>query len=66
MVTAFADYESKSKSMCRWDGGGGPEIPKGGRAGRVRSLGIWPLGWAISRGGEIPGTPGSIPGLVEG
>ena len=28
-------------------GGGGGEIPKGGRAGRARSLGIWP-------GGEIP------------
>ena len=27
---------------------GGGEIPKGGRAGRARSLGIWP------RGGEIP------------
>ena len=36
--------------MCRWDGGGGGggEIPKEGRAGRARSLGIWP------RGGEIP------------
>ena len=30
-------------------GGGGGEIPKGGRAGRARSLGIWP------RGGEITG-----------
>ena len=35
--------------MCRWDGGGGVEIPKGGRAGSARSLGIWPRG-----GGEIP------------
>ena len=32
----------------------GGEIPKGGRAGRARSLGIWP------RGGEIPGTPGQM------
>ena len=38
-------------------GRGGGEIPKGGRAGRTRSLGIWPRG-ARSRGGEIPGTPG--------
>ena len=34
--------------MYRWDGGGG-EIPKGGRAGRARSLGIW------LRGGDITG-----------
>ena len=33
--------------MGPWDRGGG-EIHKGGRAGRARSLGIWP------RGGEIP------------
>ena len=37
-------------------GGGGCEIPKGERAGRARSLGIWP-GGARSRGGEIPWTP---------
>ena len=30
-------------------GGGGGEIPKGGCAGRVRSLGIWPGGGEISR-----------------
>ena len=38
-------------------GGRGGEIPKGGRAGRARSLGIWPRG-ARLQGGEIPGTPG--------
>ena len=37
-------------------GGGGGEIPKGGRAGRARSLGIWPRG-AKSRGAKSPGTP---------
>ena len=40
-------------------GGGGGEIPKGGRAGRARSLGIWPRGGEIPRdlapGGEITG-----------
>ena len=36
--------------QCRWERGG--EIPKGGRAGRARSLEIW------HGGGEIPGTPG--------
>ena len=30
-------------------GGGGTKIPKGGCAGRVRSLGVWPGG-----GAEIP------------
>ena len=57
--------------MCRWEGGGG-EIPKGGRAGRSRSLGIWPRGggarslgiWPrggdITGGGEILGTPETI------
>ena len=42
-------------------GGGGGEIPKGGRAGRARSLGIWPRGDKITGGGggEIPGTPGN-------
>ena len=45
--------------MCRWEGG---EIPKGGRAGRARSLGIWPEGvkslgiWP--QGGEITGGGG--------
>ena len=39
--------------MCRWEGG---DIPKGGRAGRASSLGIWTRG-AKSRVGEIPGTP---------
>ena len=38
-------------------GGGGGEIPKGGRAGRARSLGIWPRGGGEITGGEIPGTP---------
>ena len=37
-------------------GGGGGEIPKGGRAGRARFLGIWPGGGEIT-GGQIPGTP---------
>ena len=46
--------------MCRWEGGGG-EIPKGGgggggggggRAGRARSLGIWPRG--RDHGGRNP------------
>ena len=46
-------------------GGEGGEIPKGGRAGRARFLGIWPRGGEIprdlapggarSRGGEITG-----------
>ena len=35
--------------------GEGGKIPKRGRAGRARSLGIWP-GGARSRGGEIAGT----------
>ena len=39
-------------------GGGGSEIPKGGRAGRARSLGIWPPGGRDhGGGGEIPGKP---------
>ena len=33
--------------MCRWDGGWG-EIPKGGRAGRARSPGIWPRGGGVT------------------
>ena len=53
--------------MCRWEGGG--EIPKGGRAGRARSLGIWPRGGEIPRdlapGGEITGGGGEIPGTPE-
>ena len=32
-------------------GGGRDEIPKGGRAGRARSLGIWPRGAEITEGG---------------
>ena len=42
-------------------GGGGGEIPKGGRAGKARFLGIWPGGEIprdLGPGGEIPGTPG--------
>ena len=35
-------------------GGGVGEIPKGGRAGRARSLGIWPRG-ARSRGAKSLG-----------
>ena len=31
-------------------GGRGGEIPKGGRAGRARFLGIWPGGGEIPRG----------------
>ena len=39
--------------MCCWEGGGGGgEIPKGGRAGRARSLGIWPRGGEITGGGR--------------
>ena len=44
----------------RGGGGGVGEIPKGGRAGRARSLGIWPRGGEIT-GGEIPGTPENYP-----
>ena len=47
--------------------GGGGEIPKGGRAGRARTLGIWPRGDDIPRdlatGGEITGD--EIPGTLE-
>ena len=39
--------------------GGGGQIPKGGRAGRARSPGIWPRGvkflWDLAPGGEITG-----------
>ena len=43
-------------------GRGEGEIPKGGRAGRARSIGIWPRGGGgggqdHGGGGEIPGTP---------
>ena len=42
-------------------GGGGVEIPKGGRAGKARFLGIWLRGGPDHSGGggggEIPGTP---------
>ena len=51
--------------------GGGGEIPKGGRAGRARSLGIWPQGGEIPRdlapegrdhgGGRNPWDTGSNP-----
>ena len=41
--------------MSLGGGGGGGEIPKRGRAGRARSLGIWP-GGARSRVGETAGT----------
>ena len=48
-------------------GGGGGEIPKGGRAGRARSLGIWPAGGEIPRdlapGGRNPWDNGSVPYL---
>ena len=40
-------------------GGGASEIPKEGRAGRARSLGIWP-GGRDHGGGEIPGTPALV------
>ena len=54
----------------------GGEIPKGGRAGRARSLGIWPGGarslgiWPgrgeiTGGGGEIPGTPVQVHSLVS-
>ena len=62
--------------MCRWEGGGGGgggarSLKR--RAGRARFLGILPWvggeipgdlapGEARSRGGEIPGTPGAMPG----
>ena len=38
----------------------GGEIPKGDRARRARSLGIWPLGGEIT-GGRNPWDTGSIP-----
>ena len=45
-------------------GGGGGEIPKGGRAGRARSLGIWPQGGEIPRdlapGGPNPWDTGKV------
>ena len=47
---AFLAAASKYKifsELCRWGGG---EIPKGGRAGRARFLGIWPPGGARSLG----------------
>ena len=44
-------------------GGGGGEIPKGARAGRARSLGIWPRGREIPRdlapGGRVHGGGGN-------
>ena len=44
-------------------GGRGREIDKGGRAGKARSLGIWPWEGEITgggAGGEIPETPGHL------
>ena len=49
---AFLVARSKYKNIL-WNvslGGEGGEIPKGGRAGRARSLGIWPPGGARSLG----------------
>ena len=50
-------------------GGGGGEIPKGGRAGRARSLGIWPTGGVKIPGDLAPGggeiTGGEIPGTLN-
>ena len=50
--------------MSLGEGGGGGEIPKGGCAGRARSLGIWPPGgrdpWGFGPGGRDHGGAKSL------